>query len=152
MSPGNGYDEARLVPYKYDLRRVSARLYERSSVTGAAVYRDSFVVRDTAGNYWCYYRVSATNPAETYARPRFVTHNLRSNEHFQIVKIQNGPLAVGVPQCTLQILSRVTCPLRDVTRGAMTRVSRSRVPSLLSPPPTRHLQLLLGITGNRSAQ
>ena len=147
MSPGNGYDEARLVPYKYDLRRVSARLYERSSVTGAAVYRDSFVVRDTAGNYWCYYRVSATNPAEIYARPRFVTQNLRSNEHFQIVKIQNGPLAVGV-QCTLQILSRVTCPLRDVTRGAMTRVSRSRVPSLLSPPPTRHLQLLLGITGN----
>ena len=136
MSPGNGYDEARLVPYKYDLRRVSARLYERSSVTGAAVYRDSFVVRDTAGNYWCYYRVSATNPAEIYARPRFVTHNLRSNEHFQIVKIQNGPLAVGVPQCTLQILSRVTCPLRDVTRGAMTRVSRSRVPALLSPPPT----------------
>ena len=146
MSPGNGYDEARLVPYKYDLRRVSARLYERSSVTGAAVYRDSFVVRDTAGNYWCYYRVSATNPAEIYARPRFVTHNLRSNEHFQIVKIQNGPLAVGV-QCTLQILSRVTCPLRDVTRGAMTRV-----PALLSPRPTRHLQLLLGITGNRSAQ
>ena len=142
MSPGNGYDEARLVPYKYDLRRVSARLYERSSVTGAAVYRDSFVVRDTAGNYWCYYRVYATNPAEIYARPRFV------NKHFQIVEIQNGPLAVGVPQCTLQILSRVTCPLRDVTRGAMTRVSRSRVPALLSPPPTRHLQLLLGITGN----
>ena len=91
MAPGNGYDEARLVPYKYDLRRVSARLYERSSVTGAAAYRDSFVVRDAAGNYWCYYRVSATNPAEIYDRPRSVTHDLRSNKHFQIIEIQNGP-------------------------------------------------------------
>ena len=56
---GNGYDESKLTPYKYDLREGCDRLYVRSDVKGGSVYRDRFIVKDLHGNYWIYYKASS---------------------------------------------------------------------------------------------
>ena len=56
---GNGYDQSKLTPYKYDLRQGCDRLYVRSEIKGGSVLRDRFVVRDLHGKYWCYYKKSS---------------------------------------------------------------------------------------------
>ena len=59
MMSNNGYDQSKLTPYKYDLRRVSSSLYVGSDVKGGSVVRDRFLVKDLHGNYWCYYKTSS---------------------------------------------------------------------------------------------